>query len=167
MKTLIVFIVLFASCQSSIEQTTDFSEILVFDKFDEMSSRLNTNSDTTFVMNFWATWCVPCVKELPYFEDLNADKGFEKPVKVVLVSLDEKKHIDKKVVPLIDKKNVKSEVWLLDDPKYNEWIDKVSPEWSGALPGTLIFDKHKRQFEETSFISYTELKNIIDQFIEN
>ncbi len=166
MKILIGFIILFSGYQLSSAQESDF-DIPVYDKFDDMSSLLNTNSDTTFVMNFWATWCKPCVKELPYFEQLNAEKEFNRPVKVVLVSLDDKKHIDRKVVPLLDRNNIKSEVWLLDDAKYNDWIDKVSTEWSGAIPATLIFDKDKRQFEETDFISYNELKNIIDNFIEN
>ena len=44
-------------------------------------------SGKVYLIDFWATWCKPCIKELPAFEELNAryqDKG----LKVVLVSLD-------------------------------------------------------------------------------
>jgi len=37
------------------------------------------------VINFWATWCAPCVKEMPFFEKLNRD---DKNIKVILVSMD-------------------------------------------------------------------------------
>ena len=39
--------------------------------YDGLESYLNHNNDTLYVINFWATWCVPCVKEMPYFEALN------------------------------------------------------------------------------------------------
>ena len=150
----------------SFAQLPSMSKVQVFDKFDQMEDKLNTDSDTTYIINFWATWCKPCVKELPYFETLNSSDEFERPVKVVLVSLDDKKLLDKKVIPLLTKKNIQSEVWLLDDTKYNEWIDKVSAEWSGAIPATLIFNKSKRQFEESDFATYSELQNFIHQFID-
>lgn len=141
-------------------------DVRIFDKFDQMEFKLKTNSDTTYVVNFWATWCKPCVKELPYFEELNATEKFDKPVKVVLISLDEKKFVDNKVIPLLVDKKIQSEAWLLDDPKYNDWIDKVSAEWSGAIPATLVFNKTKRQFEEADFSTYNELQNFISQFLE-
>lgn len=58
-------------------------------KIDPLISRLNNGGDTT-VLNFWATWCAPCVAELHYFTDLDSIKPI-KPLKVILVSLDFKK----------------------------------------------------------------------------
>ena len=54
-------------------------------KWDRMESILNPESDTTYVINFWATWCIPCVKELPYF-DLLADTLESGKLKVYLIS---------------------------------------------------------------------------------
>ncbi len=62
-------------------------DIPVFKKFEDFEYLLEKDNDTTYVINFWATWCLPCVKELPEFEEINQhfkDKKF----KMILVSLD-------------------------------------------------------------------------------
>lgn len=113
-----------------------------------------SNDQTTYVINFWATWCKPCVKELPYFEQLNAEKD---DVKVILVSLDFPENIDRQVVPFIEKYKLKSEVVLLDDPDANSWIPKVDANWTGAIPATIIMKNNTKKFFEKSF-TYTELE---------
>ena len=58
---------------------------------------LHKDNDTTYVVNFWATWCKPCVAELPYFEQLTETYKGQK-VKVLLVSLDFSKQIESKLL---------------------------------------------------------------------
>ncbi len=111
---------------------------------------LNRKTDTTYIVNFWATWCVPCVKELPAFEGL-AEKYKGSKVKVLLVSLDMPKMVESKLLPFIKEKKVKSRVLLMRDPDANSWISKVDAKWSGAIPATLIYNRNKRQFYERSF----------------
>jgi len=113
--------------------------------------------DTTYVINFWATWCGPCVKELPYFEELNALYDGQ-PFKQILVSLDDPKKLESKVMPFLVKNNIQSKVVLLADGKANSWIDKVDPNWSGAIPITLILKGDKRKFYEQEFHSTFELE---------
>ena len=119
---------------------------------DDLENRLENGADTTFVVNFWATWCGPCVKELPYFEVLekaNSGDAF----KVLLVSLDFVNQLNSKVVPFVEKKKLVSEVVLMDEDRPNEWIPRVSEKWSGALPATLFVNTQKktRHFHEGSF----------------
>jgi thiol-disulfide isomerase/thioredoxin len=47
-------------------------------KIDDLIKRIFNNSDTTYVVNFWATWCKPCVAELPEFEKLHIDSKRKK-----------------------------------------------------------------------------------------
>lgn len=119
---------------------------------DELESRLEKGADTTFVVNFWATWCGPCVKELPFFETLGANNANQK-FKVLLVTLDFVENLESKVLPFIEKKSIKSEVLLLDESNPNEWIPRVSEEWSGAIPATIFVNAQKktRHFHEGSF----------------
>ena len=117
-----------------------------------LEDRLSNGEDTTYVVNFWATWCGPCVKELPYFEALEkANQG--KPFKVLLVSLDFVTQLKSKVIPFVEGKNLISEVVLMDEDRPNQWIPRVSEKWSGALPATLFVNAQKktRHFHEGSF----------------
>ena len=124
---------------------------------------LANKNDTTYVVNFWATWCKPCVKELPYFEKVNKEYADDK-VKVILASLDFPNKIQSQVVPFIKKNKLHSEIVLLDDPDANSWIPKVSEEWSGAIPATVIYKNDTRKFYEKSF-TYEELKTEINKLL--
>jgi thiol-disulfide isomerase/thioredoxin len=88
------------------------------------------------VINFWATWCGPCIKELPLLEKLGQER---KDVKVTLVSLDlDLDPNPEKVHKFVQRKKIQSAVLILDAGSGNDWIDKVDKRWSGALPTTLI-----------------------------
>lgn len=123
---------------------------------------LRQKNDTTYVVNFWATWCVPCVEELPHFEKLN-EKYREDKVKVILVSLDMYKMVDSKLLPFIKEKQLKSEVIYLRDPDQNTWLPKIDSTWSGAIPATVIYNKEQRKFYERSF-TYEELEKEVSNF---
>jgi len=139
------------------------SQTIPFYTYDEFEAQLHKIDNKIYVVNFWATWCKPCVKELPAFEKLNVSYS-DKSVEVILVSMDFKQHIETKVVPFVDANNIKSEVVVLDDAKSHKWIPKVSEEWSGAIPATVIYNKDTRKFYERSF-TYEELETEVQQFL--
>ena len=149
----------FALFVTTIFMGTVTAQVRVFEKFDKLEEvyMSNLSSDTTYVINFWATWCAPCVKELPYFEELNAIYEGQ-PFSQVLVSLDDPKKIESKVIPFLKKNNIASEVVVLADGKANSWIDRVDPSWSGAIPITLILKGDEKLFYETEFHSVEELE---------
>ena len=111
-------------------------------KFDALQQILSSRSDTTYVLNFWATWCVPCAKEFPAFQTL-ADKHKNENVKIVMVSLDFATEQSKSLAPFLSKHPITARVILLDEPDYNAWIDKVDKSWSGEIPVTLIVNGAK------------------------
>lgn len=123
---------------------------------------LNQKNDTTYVVNFWATWCVPCVAELPHFEALN-EKYKDNKVKVLLVSLDMDKKIESQLIPFIKKRQLKSEVVILRDPDADSWISQIDSSWTGAIPATLIYNKDQRKFYEKSF-TYDGLEKEVSNF---
>jgi thiol-disulfide isomerase/thioredoxin len=132
-------------------------------KITGLEKRINNVSDTTYIINFWATWCAPCVKELPAFDSISKEYATEK-VKVILVTLDFKEDLESKVVPFLNKKKLAPEVFLLDEMNGNYFIPKISDKWTGAIPATLIINNAKkyRTFYEQK-LNYAVLKNEIEE----
>jgi len=117
--------------------------------------------DTTYVMNFWATWCSPCVKEIGYFEELHRQFSSQH-VKVILVNLDFPNQVERRVIPFLEEKKITADVLLMTDLDYNAWIDLIDPSWSGAIPATLIFNRESRVFLEKE-LTRDELLNYVKQ----
>jgi thiol-disulfide isomerase/thioredoxin len=136
----------------------------IYTSFNQFEPWLNLDSDTTYVINFWATWCKPCVAELPYFETLTEQYSDQK-VKVVLVSLDFPNQLHKKLIPFVNEHQLKSDVIALFDGNYNDWIDKVNDKWDGAIPVTLIYNKDERKFIGKQFHDYTDLENSLKEVL--
>lgn len=134
-------------------------KVAVYDNYATLEKEILSDKNTIYIVNFWATWCAPCVKELPHFEQLNSEN---KKVKVVLISLDFKKEFEAKLLPFIQKKNIKSQVVLLTDKDYNTWLPSVDKDWSGSIPATLIINKGKKVFVEKIFANYDELNTFVN-----
>ncbi len=134
-------------------------------KIDPLLERLAKTDGKTLVVNFWATWCKPCVKELPYFEQLNADYA-DKNVRVLLVSLDFPEDYEGKLKTFVKSKNLRSELFWLDEPNPNDWINKIEPTWQGAIPATLIVKKDGKfaQFHSGEF-DYASLKAFVEKHL--
>lgn len=154
-----IFFVIFAFLFSN---TILAQKVAVFDNYTALEKAVLNDNKTTYVVNFWATWCAPCVKELPHFEQLNSEN---KKVKVVLVSLDFKDQYESKLLPFLKKKSIASEVVLLTDKDYNAWLPQVDKEWSGSIPATLIIKNGKKVFAEKMFSSYEELNEYVNNSI--
>jgi thiol-disulfide isomerase/thioredoxin len=139
---------------------TDPIPFPVFLTFNEFEPYLHRSNDTTYVINFWATWCKPCVEEMPYFEKLIREYSGQ-PVKVYLVSMDFPKDIEKKLIPFVQERQITHHVIALADMDYDAWIDKVSSDWDGAIPFTLVYNKNNRQAKMGEMDSYDELEQLV------
>jgi len=132
--------------------------------YELLADYLKIEDDEIKVVNFWATWCAPCIKELPHFEKINSEYK-KKGVEVILVSLDMAKQVEKALIPFIKRRKLGSDVVHLHDVDADVWINKVDPSWSGAIPATLIISKDRRAFFEKEF-TYDELQSEILKFIK-
>lgn len=161
MKHLVCFYFIFLYSVSAFAQKV---EVVKFHELDEIIS--SSEADIQLI-NFWATWCKPCIQEIPYFEAVG-EKFKDENVKVLLVSLDFIEDLETKVIPFVQKKALNSEVKLLDETDFNAFIDKVDPSWSGAIPATLLINNlnGKTAFFEKAF-KQGELDQIIDDQLKN
>ena len=133
-------------------------------KLDQLQSLISAKSDNIKVINFWATWCGPCVKEMPLFEKLGKER---KDVEVVLVSMDLDLDPDpEKVHKFVARKKIQSKVVILDAKDPNIYIDQIEKSWSGALPATIIINGKtgQRKFVEKE-LHEGELEKLIAEVL--
>ncbi len=133
--------------------------------FSDFEALTQVDNDTLYVLNFWSTWCRPCVAEMPYFDRAQRELESQK-VKVIFLSLDFKAQFESHLVPFLAKKNLYSKVLFLDEPKFDGYIDKVDPKWSGSIPATLFVQHSKgiRQFHEGDY-TYEDLITTINSLL--
>ena len=154
--SLLSVLIIFALTACSIDKTKQIPQM----DFETFEPLLHQQNDTVYVINFWATWCKPCVKELPDFEKIKAEYKDQK-VRVILVSLDFPNKYEELLLPFVENKALQCEVIHLTDVDANKWIDKVSPDWSGAIPATVIYKGKEQEFFEAQ-MNYEKLKSIIE-----
>lgn len=156
MKRCIFFIVLTCCCLTGLVHAQKIPAYTA----DKLMARVS-NQDTTYIVNFWASWCAPCVAELPQFAALQKHYAQEK-VKVLLVSLDFADSYPQKLTTYVARKKITPEVVWFSETKANEFIPKIDNAWSGALPGTMIVQQRSnyKLFMEKS-VTEEEIRQII------
>ncbi|MEO6726691.1 MAG: redoxin domain-containing protein [Blastocatellia bacterium] len=118
------------------------------------------------IVNFWATWCGPCVAEFPEFVKLDQtyrDKG----VRFVHISADDSTDLKSKVIPFLKEQKAQSDQFLQDTDDPQEMIDIVFKEWSGALPATFVYDKMgKMVFHQFGIVDRNQMIELIEKTLK-
>jgi thiol-disulfide isomerase/thioredoxin len=130
--------------------------------FDQLKKRISTANDTLYVINFWATWCKPCVEELPSFENCNKEYKNGK-FKMILVNLDFNSRVNTSVKPFITRKNLQSEIVHINETDPNQWINKVDSTWSGAIPATTFYKYGQKIYFIEGSLKENELREQIEK----
>lgn len=159
--TIILLALAVGSCKKGDVKPEPFPLEGVIEDYHVLLEAVNQQDDKLYVVNFWATWCVPCVKELPDFVQLYNENKTRPDFEMVLVSLDRSSDFDTKVKLFIAEHQLTPPVVLLADVKrMNEWIPAIHKSWSGAIPATAIYKNGKQIYFHEGIVSYEELKKL-------
>jgi thiol-disulfide isomerase/thioredoxin len=165
MKNLLTILLIIAAATGTRAQ--GLKAYTVADIMKRASTQNGTPNDTIYVINFWSTWCAPCVAELHEFNTL--EKKFEgKPLKVLLVSIDfPEDYKTDKLEAFVHKKHLTPEVVWLNETNPNDYVPAVDNSWQGSIPATLMIypKKGTREFLEGS-ITAGKLKRIADKWLQ-
>lgn len=159
MRKLFLIILFHGSFLLGIPQQITTPRVMVMN-FNQFEPYLHWETDTLYLINFWATWCTPCREELPAIEEVGMKYSLRK-FKIILVSLDFPNQLENRLKPFIRDKKLNSTVILLDDPNQNRWIDKVDTSWSGEIPFSILYKRHSRESFPQTF-TYNQLDSIIN-----
>lgn len=154
--SLLIFILVFQGCRKDTEEmekletsevmTKAYSgEIPVVDEVWLKEKIENRNGKLLFI-NFWATWCVPCVEEFPdlvKIYDKHKDSDFE----FLSVSVNLPSEIETKVKPFLIEQNANFPVVVVEEKRSEEVINLINPEWNGAVPVTVIYNEDGNRAE--------------------
>jgi len=174
MKNIIylIVIVLFSACaqekkpveaENKVPAKVQESQVVtVATTFEEVAKAIEPKNGETVLVNFWASWCKPCVAELPYFQRLSADPEY-KNIRHVYISLDFLDSIEGKLKTFLINTPLPGDVIVLGDPDINKWAEDVDKDWDGAIPVTLLLKGNKKTAHLTSFENFEDLKEFINK----
>ena len=91
-------------------------------KMSELTKMIDS-STTPLVINFWASWCAPCIHEIPWFEKNIAATGNK--AKLILVSIDFADDYPKAITAFAKKNGYKSEIIWLNETNADEFCPNI------------------------------------------
>ena len=136
-------------------------------KITDVEQYITESKDEVLVINFWATFCKPCVAEIPFFIS-TVEKYKSSKVALLLVSLDLPSFYPTKIAAFAKKNNFRASIAWLDETNADYFCPRVDSAWSGSIPATLVINKKTgfRKFAEEE-MSQVSFEAIIKQAISN
>lgn len=114
--------------------------VVTIKSIDEYKALLDSSKGKVTLVNFWATWCPPCVKEFPELVKLYKDYK-DKEFNLFFISLDDKTEYESKLIPFLKKQGVDFTAYFGDFSKPEELMGYVDKSWQGEIPYTGIYNK--------------------------
>jgi thiol-disulfide isomerase/thioredoxin len=156
---LIFFNIIYKAQSTSSNEVINDIKIITFS---DLKNIIENENDKFLVVNFWATWCMPCIVEIPSFMKINEKYQNNAKYKMILINLNSVKNIEF-VKKFVRKYSISTEVYLLDDlENMKEWIPAIEPSWEGSIPATVFYKKGIKILFKEQVLNEKELDTIIN-----
>ncbi|WP_116127091.1 redoxin domain-containing protein [Lewinella sp. IMCC34183] len=147
MRPLLLFTLLAicAGCTSEAPPAPPVSDVLsadgtppVYATYEAVAPLFAQTNDTTYLINFWATWCKPCLEELPLLQELSDGRTADEALRVILVSLDTEPGAIARIPEYLSGRGIKLPTVVLTDESPG-WMRDLDEKWDGSLPTTFVY----------------------------
>lgn len=134
-------------------------------KITDVEKYMAARNGDILVINCWATFCKPCVAEIPFFIK-TVEKYKSSQVKLLLVSLDLPSYYPAKIASFAKKHQFKTNIVWLDETDADYFCPRIDSSWSGSIPATLFINTRTgyRKFSEGEMTS-KEFEDTLKQVI--
>ncbi|HMO60868.1 MAG TPA: TlpA disulfide reductase family protein [Ferruginibacter sp.] len=125
-------------------------------KITDVVQYYSKTTDSVYVVNFWGTFCKPCVAELPFIQSI-IEKYVAEKVQLLLVSLDLKAYYPAKIKQFAKERQVKAPIVWLNETDADYFCNAIDTKWSGSIPATIFVNSRTgyRRFYEEEFTPET------------
>lgn len=144
---------------------TSFAQQVEAVKIEELNTYI-TKANQPLIINFWATWCKPCIAEMPYIQQA-AQQYKDSGVKLIMVSLDFPEAYPNDIADFIKSKNLDGTFFWLDESNADHFCPVIDKQWQGSIPATLFLNSktHYRKFFERK-ITPDELHRFLQEMLQ-
>ncbi|NJB87715.1 thiol-disulfide isomerase/thioredoxin [Lewinella marina] len=135
----------------------------VYGSFEDVQPLFQQRNDTTYLVNFWATWCKPCLEELPLLQQLS-DEHRDQPLEVILVSLDTEPGAIDRIPAYLASRNIDLPTLVLTDER-KSWMRELDEKWNGALPTTFVYRNDLRYIYRRPFRTLPDVVGAVEPLL--
>lgn len=137
--------------------------IPVYTKFAEIEDLFGQRNDTTYLVNFWATWCKPCLEELPMLSELQHNYQ-DRPLRVLLISLDTQSAAIERIPDYLSGRGIDLATIVLTDT-LPSWQRQLDEHWSGELPTSIIYRNELRYVYRRNFMTLPDAEAAVSPLL--
>lgn len=130
--------------------STVFAQQINRAKIEEITSYIQ-KADHPLIVTFWATWCKPCIEELPLLQEV-AQQNRSAKVELVMISLDFPEAYPKDILDFIKKKNIDATFFWLNETDADHFCPVIDKQWQGSIPATLFVNPKNNYRDRKSVV---------------
>lgn len=108
--------------------------------------RIARGDQEVTVVAAWATWCVPCIEEMPTLAEFWKERRGD-GIHVIGLSMDDPDEMGERIQSVLDRQRPPYEILVLEPGTEDAFMGAVDASWGGSLPATIVYDGDGEQVD--------------------
>ena len=144
MKIFFGFLLVFSSFHSIAQEKKSDASYIKKVSAEDVRTIMDTTS-VPIIINFWASWCGPCTREIVWFDSIISKKNSS--VKLLLVSVDFPTQYPEQLIAFVKKQGYKGEVIFLNETNTHHYCPIIDKKWTGEIPASFFINRSSKYYK--------------------